>query len=312
MLILAPMYDVTDTVFRQMVAACAPPDMFFTEFFNVDGLQSAGRQRLLHFTLLEKTTTPVVAQIWGSNPDNYYKTARELKDMGFAGIDINTGCPDKTVVKNNNGSALIKSENRQHFAEILAATKEGAGDLPVSVKTRLGFNANDFSWHEFLLNQGVSMLTIHGRTRKEMSKVPVRWDDIAHIRSMRDSISPRTKIIGNGDVMSVAEAQEKMKTHGLDGIMIGRGIFRDPFFFAGDPDIWVNTSPADKIKLYDRHLQLYKQTYTNAERRFDPVKKFMKVYISGFDGASDIRAEVANTHSCDEAQKVLKTALSRL
>lgn len=299
------MYDVTDTVFRQMVGLCAPPDMYMTEFVNVDGLQSAGRQRLLHFLKLEKTDVPVVAQIWGKDPENYYKTAQDLVSMGFSGIDINTGCPDKTITKNGCCAAYIKPENRQHFAQILEATKKGAGDLPVSVKTRLGWNETDFSWHEFLLRQDLSMLTVHGRTKKEMSKVPARWEEIAHIARLRDEISPDTKIIGNGDVETVAQAKELMSTHGLDGVMIGRGIFKDPYLFSGAPEIWESKSPSQKIDLYIAHLELYKSTYSEGERRFDPVKKFMKVYISGFDGASAIRDQVARTHSVDEAVKVL-------
>ena len=122
-LVLAPMDDVTDVVFRQVVEACAPPDVYFTEFVNVDGLQSVGRDKLLPRLLLEKTSKPVIAQIWGKNPDNFYKTASELQSMGFAGVDINFGCPDKTVVKNNTCSAMIKTENREAAVEIVRAVK---------------------------------------------------------------------------------------------------------------------------------------------------------------------------------------------
>lgn len=314
MLILAPMYDVTDTTFRQVVTSCAPPDMLFTEFVNVEGLQSAGRPRLEHFLKLEDTDVPVIAQIWGKNPDNYYKTAKELAQMGFAGIDINTGCPDKAIVKNGCCSAFIKPENREVFAQIVQATKQGVIDsgrrIPVSVKTRLGFNTTDFSWHEFVLGLGIDMLTIHGRTRKEMSKVPVRWDEIEHIRKLRDKIAPNTKIIGNGDVSSKQEALDLQERYKLDGIMVGRGIFANPYFFADNADeIWNAMSAGDKIQLYIRHLELYRDTYSNGERRFDPIKKFMKVYINGFDGASDIRAQIANTHSCDEAIGILQQAM---
>jgi len=307
MLILAPMYDVTDTVFRQIIADCAPPDMFMTEFVNVDGLQSAGRERLLHFLKLEKGETPVIAQIWGKNPDNFRKTAQEIADMGFDGIDINTGCPDKTITKNGCCSAFIKPENRQLFADIVQAAKEGAGDLPVSVKTRLGWDKTDFSWHEHVLRQGVSMFSIHGRTRKEMSKVPVRWDEIEYIRKLRDEIAPETKIVGNGDILTRKEAEAKIKEHGLDGVMIGRGIFQDPYLFAVSSP-WADKRPQDKIDLYIKHLTLYRDTYASGERRFDPVKKFMKVYINGFEGAGDIRADIAVTKNPDEAVAILKTA----
>lgn len=318
MLILAPMYDVTDTTFRQVVGSCAPPDLFFTEFVNVEGLQSAGRPRLEHFLKLgQNEGAPVVAQIWGKQPENYYKTAKELATMGFAGIDINTGCPDKAIVKNGCCSAFIKEENRELFGRILQATKDGVKDsgfdIPVSVKTRLGFSSTDFSWHEFVLTQGVSMLTIHGRTRKEMSKVPVRWDEIEHIRKLRDKLAPNTKIIGNGDVASKAEALELQARYELDGIMIGRGIFANPYFFTDNAEqIWNSKPTAEKTELFIKHLTLYRDTYPNGERRFDPVKKFMKVYLNGFEGASELRAAVAATHSCDEAIAVLHGSLAKL
>ncbi len=198
--VLAPMFEVTDTVFRQVIAGVAAPDLFVTEFVNADALQSPGRAATL--VRLEKTSAekPLIAQIWGMKPDNYYKTAQELAAMGFDGIDINMGCPEKNVVRN--GACIGLINNWELAAEIIQATKRGAGSLPVSVKTRLGMNEIDYSWHEFLLNQKLAMLIIHGRTRKEMSKVPVHWDAIEHIRHLRDQLSPTTLLVGNGDVLT--------------------------------------------------------------------------------------------------------------
>ena len=309
MLILAPMYDVTDTVFRQIVASCAPPDMFFTEFVNVDGLQSPGRARLLHFLKKESGSTPIVAQIWGKQPDNYFKTAQEIAQAGFSGIDINLGCPDKTVLKNGCCSAMILPENRALCAQIIQATKQGAGDLPVSVKTRLGFDQTDFSWHRFLLEQEVAMLSIHGRTTREMSKVPARWQEIAEIRKLRDELGLTTKIIGNGDVINRQQAEQKMRRYSLDGIMLGRAIFSDPYLFAKQSS-WSKFKPEAKIKLYLKHLELYQQTYTNNERRFNPLKKFMKVYLSGFEGAAELRLKIAQTTNVKQATQVLTDRLT--
>src|SRR5690606_10563466 len=169
--VLAPMDDVTDTVFRQVIASTAPPDLYFTEFVNVDGLQSPGREKLLPKLRITDKERPIVAQIWGKNPENYYKTAKELVVMGFDGVDINFGCPDKTVVKNGLCVAMIN--NRELTGEIIQAVREGVkGALPLSVKTRLGLNEVDYTWHEFLLKQKLNMLTIHGRTAKQLSKVP--------------------------------------------------------------------------------------------------------------------------------------------
>ena len=218
--VLAPMDDVTDTVFRQVVAGCAAPDLYFTEFVNVDGLQSPGRDKLLKRLEFTATEKPLIAQIWGKLPENFRKTADELVAMGFAGIDINMGCPEKTVVKNGCCSALIN--NRELAAEIIKATQEGtAGRVPVSVKTRLGFSEIDLSWIEFLLGQNLDMLTIHGRTRKEMSAVPANWDMIGQVRELRDQLAANTLIVGNGDVENRQQASELAEKYGLDGIMIG-------------------------------------------------------------------------------------------
>ncbi len=301
--VLAPMDDVTDSVFRQIIADCAPPDLFFTEFVNVDGLQSPGRDKLLpklQFTNIEK---PIIAQIWGKTPENYRKTSAELVDMGFAGIDINMGCPDKTIVKNGCCAAFIN--NRDLALEVITAVKEGAaGRIPVSVKTRLGFNEVDLSWHELLLNQAVDTLTVHGRTRKEMSKVPANWETIGKIREIRDRIAPQTKIVGNGDVMTRQQGLELADAYGLDGIMIGRGIFSDPFVFA-ENSLWGDYSPAQKIKLYKKHVNLFFETWPNGERRIDTLKKFCKMYINGFDGAVELRTELMNARTHSEIMAVL-------
>lgn len=307
LLILAPMYNVTDTVFRQVVAACAPPDVFITEFVNVDGLQSPGRPKLLPYLYLEETGVPVWAQIWGKRPENYRRTAEELAVAGFAGIDINMGCPDKTVVKNDACSALIKPANRTLAAEIIAATKAGAGNLPVSVKTRLGFREIDLSWHRFLLEQDIACLSVHGRTVAEKSKVPAHWPEIGRVKAMAKEVSPRTKVIGNGDIGSRRQALELCEAHDLDGAMIGRAVFEDPFLFA-DRSPWPTLAARDKIKLYLRHLELFAKTYARGERNFEPLKKFMKVYLSGFQHAQDLRSQVAASRSVEEAIGILQRA----
>jgi tRNA-dihydrouridine synthase len=212
------MDDVTDVVFRSVIADCAPPDMFFTEFVNVDGLCSRGRANIIHkLSINEDKDHHIVAQIWGKVPANYRTVASELAGMGFHGVDINMGCPAKNEVKNGCCSALIN--NRDLAREIILATQEGAGDLPVSVKTRLGWNEIDFSWHEFLLGFKLNMLTIHMRTRKEMSKVPAHWDIFPQIVALRDKISPSTKLVINGDIddyahgLEVAQANRSRRRH---------------------------------------------------------------------------------------------------
>lgn len=318
--VLAPMDDVTDTVFRRVVADCARPDLFFTEFVSVDGLQSAGRERLLKRLQFTEAEQPLVAQIWGKTPEKYYQTARQLADgtladeanrrfgdgsagYNFVAIDLNMGCPDKTIVKNGCCSALIK--NRDLALEIIQATKEGAaGRLPVSVKTRLGFNEVDMTWPELLLKQDLAVLTMHGRTRKQMSLVPANWELIGETRKLRDKIAPQTKIVGNGDVMSRRQGAELAEKHGLDGIMIGRGVFQDPFVFA-EQSPWPEFTKQQRMDLYRRQVELFEKTWKEDERRIHTLNKFCKIYINNFDGAKELRERLMNASDTQELLSIL-------
>jgi tRNA-dihydrouridine synthase len=301
--VLAPMDDVTDSVFRQIIADCARPDLFFTEFVNVDGLQSPGRERLVRRIQFTATEQPLIAQIWGKDPENFRKTAAELVDMGFAGVDINMGCPEKTVVKNGCCSALIN--NRELAGEIIRAVQEGvAGRVPVSVKTRLGFNEVDLSWPEYLLSFKLDMLTIHGRTRKEMSEVPAHWDLIGEVRKLRDKLAPETLIVGNGDVKSRAQAKELAETYQLDGVMIGRGVFHDPFAFAEESP-WEDYTKQQRIDLYTKHVKLFTETWQPGERRIVTLNKFCKIYINGFDNAKELREQLMAARDGDELLAML-------
>ena len=307
--VLAPMDDVTDTVFRQVVAGTAPPDLFFTEFVNVDGLQSPGRPHLLKKLQFTGEEQPLIAQVWGKDPEKYRKTAAELVEMGFAGIDINMGCPVKTVINNGCCSALIN--NRELAGEIIKATQEGAGGkIPVSVKTRLGFNQIDLSWHEYLLGHNLDMLTVHGRTTKQMSDAPANWDKIGEVRALRDKLAPDTLIVGNGDVQSHEQGLELARRYKLDGIMVGRGIFHDPFVFAPQSP-WPQYTKAQRIDLYRKHVELFARTWPNGERRIVTLNKFCKIYIAGFDGAKELREQLMNAESADELFGLLQAAQQR-
>lgn len=314
--VLAPMDDVTDTVFRRIVGQCAPPDVYFTEFVNVDGLQSPGRTRLLNRLQFTAQETPLIAQIWGKNPENYYKTAKELadgtfaressglEDTNYAGVDINMGCPDKAVVKNGCCVALVN--DRPLAKEIIQATQEGAGGkLPVSVKTRLGFNEVDFTWPQFLLEQKLNVLSIHGRTRKQMSKVPADWDAIGAIRQMRDDMQLSTHIVGNGDVMSRKHGLELAERHQLDGAMIGRGIFHDPFVFA-DPSPWSTYDKEQKLNLYKEHVQLFQKIWGTSGRHIRVLNKFCKIYINEFPGAKEARDKLMQASDADELLGIIE------
>jgi len=301
--VLAPMDDVTDTVFRRIIADIAPPDLFFTEFVNVDGLQSPGRPKLMHKLQLDDNLVPVIAQLWGLKPENYYKTTKDIIRMGYAGVDINMGCPVKTVVKNGACSALIN--NKSLAGEIIDATHEAAGDhFPVSIKTRLGFNQVDMSWPEFLLSKNLNMLTIHGRTSKQMSKGDADWELINKVRELRDKVAPKTLIVGNGDIKSRGQGTLFAEKYQLDGVMIGRGIFDDPFVFAENSP-WAGYTKEQKLKLYKKHVELFIGTWQNNERRIETLNKFCKVYINGFDGAKELREKLMSSKTAEELLKQL-------
>jgi len=330
--VLAPMDDVTDSAFRRVIASCAAPDLFFTEFVNVDGLQSPGRPKLAKkIKVVADEERPIIAQLWGKNPDNFRKTTIELVEAGFAGIDLNMGCPAKSEVANGTCSALINNRPLAH--EIIEAVKAGVAEaasksgkeaVPVSVKTRLGFNEIDLTWHEFLLEHNVDMLTVHGRTRKEMSKVPAHWDEIGKVRQLRDEmladgrLTLNTLIVGNGDVENRAHGTLLANTYGLDGIMIGRGLFHDPFAFAATSP-WPTIGREERIELFARHIRLFEGTWrivgeTNAdgtpryERAIITLNKFCKIYINGFDGAKELREQLMEAGSTVELLSILSQA----
>jgi tRNA-dihydrouridine synthase len=313
--VLAPMDDVTDTVFRRIVGGCAPPDLYFTEFTNVDGLQSAGRPRLLKKLRFTAGERPLIAHIWGKEPENFRQTAREIADgtlarefglpegINFAGVDLNMGCPVKAVVKDGLCSALIN--DRPLAARIIEATRQGLGGrLPLSVKTRTGFNRVDLSWFEFLLGQDLAMLSIHGRTRAQMSKVPADWDVIGQVRELRDRLAPGTLIVGNGDVESRRQGRELAEKYGLDGIMIGRGVFHDPFAFAGDSP-WEDFTAPERVELYRKHVRLFAETWRAGERPIPTLNKFCKIYVNNFDGAKELREQLMAAGSTDELLRLM-------
>jgi tRNA-dihydrouridine synthase len=272
----------------------------FTEFVATDGLQSAGRERTLERLRIEPgLQLPLVAQIWGNNPDHYYASARDIAAMGFAGIDINLGCPDKSIVARGCCGGLIGRNDE--VTAIIAATKAGAGDLPVSVKTRLGLRSIITEpWAEFLLGQDLAAITIHGRTVSEMSKVPAHWDEIAKVVALRDQLAPGTAIIGNGDVVDRVHGLELAARSGVDGIMIGRGVFHDLFAFA---DASASHTPDEMIQILLGHLALYEAN--GQTKPFQVLKKFFKIYVQGWPGAADLRAQLMDSRTPAQVREIL-------
>ncbi len=318
--VLAPMDDVTDTVFRQMVVSCSAPDVFFTEFVNVDGLMSPGRPNLLKKLRFAETEGRVIAQLWGLKPENFRAVCEQVANgtlahelglpagVNFAGVDLNMGCPAKTEVKNGACAALIRSENRDLAGEIITAARAGlAGRLPLSVKTRTGFNAVDMTWFEFLLRQNLNMLTVHGRTRKQMSKVLADWEIIGQVREMRDALGVKTLVVGNGDVMSRTQGEQLAAQYKLDGIMVGRGIFHNPFLFQNTESkpLWEDCPPKARVALFRKHVELFVATWQHGERPIHTLNKFCKIYIQGFDGAKELREQLMLAASAEHLLGIL-------
>lgn len=315
--VLAPMDDVTDTVFRRMVADCTPADLYVTEFVNADGLQSPGRPKLLKKLKFTGSETALIAQIWGKDPENFRKTAEQIADGSFAkelglpdganfiGVDLNMGCPQKSEVGNGTCAALMNNRPLAH--EIIEATKAGLDDrLPLSIKTRVGYNEVDFTWIEFLLGHDLQMLTVHGRTKRQMSKVPANWELIGQARELRDNLAPNTLIVGNGDVINRQHGLELAEKYQLDGIMIGRGIFHDPFAFA-EVSPWETFTAQQRIDLYKKHVDLFAKTWQAGERPIHTLNKFCKIYINGFDGAKEFREQLMAATSATELLTTLET-----
>lgn len=315
---LAPMADVTDCVFRQIIAKYGKPDVFWTEFVSADGLaHPKARKKLLIDLKFTKKEHPIVAQLFGSNKENMKKAATLCKKLSFDGIDINMGCPDKSIEKQNSGAAMIK--NPQLAKEIIQAVREGAEDLPISVKTRIGYKEKEIeTWIHFLLEQNLSALTVHLRTRKEMSNVPAHWELMKEIVKMRNKINPKTLIIGNGDIIDIDDARKKYKETNCDGIMFGRAIFGNPWLFKEcqreSLTSAVSKTPFDikkRLSILKEHTKLFEKIL-GKHKSFNIMKKHFKAYVNDFPGAKELRAKLIETNNSKEVEKIVSDFLKKI
>ncbi len=314
--VLAPMYDVTDTAFRSVLTKVGKPDVFFTEFVSADGLtHPEGRKRLEHHLKFEQDQRPIVAQLFGKNPDAFFQAAGLVADLGFEGLDLNCGCPDKNMIKQGSCAALFK--NPTLAKDILRAMREGGKGLPVSVKIRIGDSNIDWEqWVTTLLEAQPAAITIHLRTRKEMSKVPAHWEEMTKIvkfvhnyyNNDDDNIKfEKPLIIGNGDVESVAHGIKLVSETNCDGIMIGRGIFTNPWLFSREPE--KSRTVKEKLELLKLHTSLYQQNFS--EIKSDQIlKRFFKIYAHGFDGASELREKLYNADNLNTIPEIVDDFLN--
>lgn len=302
-LVLAPMDDVTDVVFREIMTELARPDVFFTEFTSAGGLCSKGREAVIRRLKYSKNQRPIVAQIWGKDIGYMREAAKLVKELGFDGIDINMGCPDRGVMKKGAGAGHIGNYN--HTGQVISAVKEGAQGIPVSIKTRLGQDNNIANeWISFLLEQSVNALIVHGRIASQMSRGEANWNEIKRAVDIRNKISPDTLVIGNGDVKGYRQAIEKYETYGVDGIMIGTGIFSNPWVFEKtlEPATHDNKS---YIQILLKHVDLFEATWGDT-KNFQIMKKFFKMYIKDFDGANQLRQQLMECKTSVQVRKILK------
>lgn len=299
--VLAPMEDVTDVVFRHVVSKAGRPDVFFTEFTNTDSYcHPEGKNSLRGRLTFTEDEQPMVAHIWGDKPEYFREMSIGMAEMGYKGIDINMGCPVPNVASRGKGSGLILRPDAA--AEIIQAAK--AGGLPVSVKTRLGYSdLNEWEdWLTHILKQDIANLSIHLRTRKEMSKVDAHWEMIPAIKELRDRIAPDTMLTINGDIPDRQKGLELAEQYGIDGIMIGRGIFKNPFAFEKEPR---EHSSQELLDLLRYQLDLHDQYQELVSRSISGLHRFFKIYVKGFPGAGELRNQLMHTKSTDEVRALI-------
>ncbi|MEI8174891.1 MAG: tRNA-dihydrouridine synthase [bacterium] len=318
---LAPMSDVTDIAFRHMLAKYSKDRenknkvVFWTEFVAADGLcNKFARKKLAHILKFSENERPIVAQVFGANPENMKKACQYIASLGFDGIDVNMGCPDKSVINQGAGSALIK--NPKLAREIIQAVHAGiqsAGEhIPVSVKTRIGFSKDEIdTWIPELLKEDISALTIHLRTTKELSLVPAKWDYIKKVKKLIEKSGKPILLIGNGDVKDLKEAKEKALEYGCDGVMIGRGVFGNPWFFSSNPSTEIPVE--EKLKVLVEHTKIFNEELLEPKHKnFDVMKKHFKAYVNGFDGAKELRIKLMETENSSQVEKIINNFLRQV
>jgi tRNA-dihydrouridine synthase len=315
---LAPMEDVTDTSFREIVAGISDSQylsILYTEFTSVDGMNHpigkvrVGERLIVSESerqLLKQKNIKLIAQIWGKKPELFHKIATELtSEYDFDGLDINMGCPVKNVVKNGCCSALINEPNLAK--EIILATKE-ATHLPVSVKTRTGIKIHDTEvWIANLLETKPAAIILHGRTQKQQSEGLANWEEIAKGARIRDQFSPETKFLGNGDVMSVAQGEALCQKYELDGIMIGRGIFHNPWFFNM---LQYSPSKSEKLEQLLLHTQLFERNW-GGKKNLNILNRFYKIYTNDFPGVVQLRADLMEAKSYEDLYQIIRAEMLR-
>jgi nifR3 family TIM-barrel protein len=268
---------------------------------------SPGREVLRHDLEFGENEHPIVAQLFGAHPEKIEDASRLCAELGFDGIDINMGCPDKSIEKQGAGACMMK--NPEVAREIIRAARRGAPHLPISVKTRIGYNKNELkTWIPQLLEEGISALTIHCRTRKEMSSVPARWEHVKEVVEMRNKLGVNTLIIGNGDVKNLEDAKQKVVETGCDGVMLGRAIFGNPWLFDQNKK---ELTLREKLTVLVEHTKLFEELLGGI-KSFAIMKKHFKAYVNNFEGATEVREKLMACENANQVEVVVKEFLAML
>jgi len=304
--VLAPLANVTDMSFRALIAKYGKPDVLWTEFVSADGLMLAtpeGKEKLLRDLKYSEAERPIVAQLFTSKPEMMEKAAALAQELGFDGIDINMGCPDRSIEKQGAGAKIITTPDLA--VEIIQAAKRGAPKLPVSVKTRLGYNKDILEeWLPKILSADPAAVTIHARTRKEMSLVPARWERVKRAVEIRNELGSSALILGNGDAKDLEDARQKVAESGADGAMLGRAIFGNPWLFSKNPEVSIET----RLRVAVEHSKMFEEMLGDI-KSFALMKKHFKAYVEGFPGAKELRMQLMETSNAQEIEDIIKAFL---
>ena len=322
------MADVTDPAFRRIIAKYGKPDVFWTEFVSADGLFLGGYDALIKDLAFSEKERPIIAQFFTSKPEMMEKAAKLAVELGFDGIDINMGCPDKSIEKQNAGAKLMT--NPKLAQEIILAAKRGVQsvqrsdlkksrtkgqtlDIPVSVKTRIGWNKNELeTWLPALLETNPAVIIVHARTRKELSLAPAKWEYVKRAVEIRNEFKDskgklsKTLIFGNGDVKDLEDAKAKVLETGCDGIMFGRAIFGNPWLFNPRAALG-QVSVDEKLRVLVEHTKLFEKLLPH--KSFAIMKKHYKAYVNGWDGAKEIRMKLMEAKNANEVEQIVNDYL---
>ena len=343
---VAPMADVTDPAFRSLITMYGKPDVMWTEFVSANGLMSKGREVLGRDLAFSEAERPIVAQLFTSDPVMMEGAAKLCAELGFDGVDINMGCPDKTIEKQGSGAGMIKTP--EVAVEVIAAAKRGIAasgkDIPLSVKTRVGYYTPTIKeWIGTLLSQDIAALSVHARTRKDLSKAPAKWEYIKEVVALRDALALQTVIIGNGDVVSLADGEAKATESGADGVMVGRALFGNPWFFDASRAIvatlpkrapWIlrklpfikrffdtkrgaavstvkPITTEERLRVMVEHCELFEKMLGDV-KRFAIMKKHLKAYVTGFEGAKELRIALMDTaENAADVRRIVEEFLTK-